>query len=128
MHVQLMIGPGWDPFIPLTDDDIPMIEMDGVEHVDTAASAANLSRRLLEKFRRVYPREHVEVLPPDPDTGDFCYVDFNEDDFNRFMQLTGVPIEEVANPGQDGPGLVLDAVHSLLYETLEEDGWAIAKN
>lgn len=128
MHVMLMIGPGWNPFEPPATDELPLIDIEGVEAVDTAASAANVSRRLVAKVRRRYPRERIEILPPNDETGEVCHVDFCERDLARFQQLTGVPIEQVANPCEEGPGFVMDTVHVMLYETLEEAGWAIGKN
>jgi len=128
MHVMLMIGPGWNPFEPPATDELPLIDIEGVEAVDTAASAANVSRRLVAKVRRRYPRERIEILPPNDETGEVCHVDFCERDLARFQQLTGVPIEQVANPCEEGPGFVMDTVHLMLYQTLEEAGWAIGKN
>jgi hypothetical protein len=127
MRIQMLIGPGWNPFEPLADANEAMIEVDGLERIDTEASAANLSETLARLVREGFPGAIVEILPPDTDNGKLCVVQIEDGDLERLADRAGLPPSEVEQPGFDAERLVRESVYALLREALETSGCAIAR-
>lgn len=127
MRIQMLIGPGWNPFMPLANANEATIEVDGLEHLDSAASAANLSETLARLVRDAFPEAIVEILPPDTDDGKLVIVEIEEGDLERLADYAGLPRSEVEQPGFDAARLVREAIYELLREALETSGWAIAQ-
>lgn len=127
MRVQLLVGPGWNPFAPLPGDDVALVETDAADRLDDVASAARLAGVLCRLVGDEYPDATIAVLPPDTDEGQLAVVDFDPGDLDRFEDLTGVPAASVADPARDGPAMVREAIYVLLGEALETPGWRVER-
>jgi hypothetical protein len=125
VRIELYVGEGWNPFVA-ADDDEPLVVLDGADAVDLDASAANLAAAYAELTRATFPADEVAVLPADEEGG-LCAVEFAEADYDRLAELTAIPLAEMEEPRIDGPMLVAETVHGLLFDALQTDGWAIAR-
>jgi len=126
VRIELFVGEGWNPFVA-ADDDEPLVVLDGVEAVALDTSAANLAAAYADLVIATFPDDEVAVLPADEEGG-LCAVEFAEADYDRLGELTEVPVEDLVDPQIDGPVLVAETVHRLLFDALQTDGWAIAKS
>ncbi len=127
MRVQLLIGPGWNPFAPLPGDDVALVEIDAADRLDEEASAARLASVLRRLVGDEYPDATIAVLPPDPDDGQLAIIDFGPGDLEDFENLTGVSTARIADPASDGPAMVREAIYVLLGEALETPGWRVER-
>jgi hypothetical protein len=128
MRVQLLVGPGWNPFAPLPGDDVALVEIDASDRLDEAASAVRLAGVLRRLVGDEYPDATIDVLPGDAEEGQLAVVTFEPGDLAHFEDLTGVPAESVADPERDGPAMVREAIDVLLGEALETPGWRVERS
>jgi len=128
MRIELYVGEGWNPFVAAPDDE-PLVVLDGADGVDLDldASAANLAATYAGLVAETFPDDEVAVLPVDAEGG-LCAVEFAEADYARLEELTGAPPAEFEDPEIEGPTLVAETVHALLFDALQTDGWAIARS
>ena len=128
MRIELYVGEGWNPF-EATPNDEPLVILDTADDIalDFAASSANLAATYAGLVAETYPRDAVAVLPVDEEGG-LCAVEFAEADYARLEELTAVPPAEFTDPEIEGPTLVAETVHGLLFEALQSDGWAVARS
>lgn len=127
MRVQLLVGPGWNPFAPLPGDDVALVEIDAADRLDEDASSARLAAVLQRLVGDEYPDAAIDVLPPDTDAGQLAIVEFGPGDLDRFEDLTGVSATVVPDPMTDGPSMVREAIYVLLGEALETPGWRVER-
>ena len=127
MRVQLLVGPGWNPFAPMPGDDVALVETDAADRLVQDASAARLATVLRRLVADEYPDAAIEILPPDADDAQLAVVAFDPGDLDRFEDLTGVPADAVADPANDGPAMVREAIYVLLGEALETPGWRVVR-
>ncbi|HYO29833.1 MAG TPA: hypothetical protein VER37_04560, partial [Thermomicrobiales bacterium] len=107
-------------------DDEPWVVLDGADAVDLDASAINLATAYAELVGVTFPEDEVAVLPADEEGG-LCAVEFYGDDFARLEELTEVPTAQMDDPQIEGPTLIAETVHGLLFDALQTEGWAIAR-
>lgn len=126
MRIELCVGEGWNPFIAADGED-PLVLLDGAAEVDLAASAANLATAYAGVVQATFPDDEVVIVAADAD-GSLCAVEFAAADYDRLHDLTDVPANELENPESDGPMLVAEIVHGLLFDALQTDGWVAPRS
>ena len=125
MRLQLLVGDGWNPFVPLPGDDGALVAVERADRLDPTVSAPRLATTLHRLVREAYPDAVIEVLPADTDEGQVVVVTFEPGDLARFEDLTGVSADAIVDPAEDGPALVREAIYVLLGEALETPGWRV---
>ena len=126
MRIELFVGEGWNPFVGAEDDE-PLVVLDGADAVDLDTSARNLAAAYAELVAAAFPDDEVAILRADEEGG-LCAVEFFDVDFARLEDLTEVPIAQMDDPQIEGPTLIAETVHGLLFDALQADGWAIARS